>query len=49
MITRLPAGEKFSAWEAQEFAPEKEFLEHLRAIPGITVVETQTYTIMPVI
>lgn len=48
VITRLPAGEAFSAWEAQQFAPEQAFLDKLRSIPGISVVETQTYTIMPV-
>ena len=30
----------------QEFAPEKAFLEALGSIPGISNVETQTFTIM---
>lgn len=46
VITSLPA-DKFPAWEAQEFAPEKTFLEKLKAIDGISMVETQTYTLMP--
>jgi hypothetical protein len=38
----------FGAWEAQAFAPEADFLARLGAIPGVSSVETQTYTIMPV-
>jgi hypothetical protein len=37
--------EKFAAWEAQDFAPEKEFLAAVSAIPGVSQVETQTFTI----
>jgi predicted TPR repeat methyltransferase len=44
VITSLSA-DKFGAWEQQGFAPEKEFLEMLEAIDGITVIETQTYTV----
>lgn len=47
VITSLPA-EKFGDWEKAGFAPEAAFLEKLKAIDGITEVETQTYTIMPV-
>ena len=47
VITSLPA-EKFGAWEENKFAPEEAFLAKLRAIDGITEVETQTYTLMPV-
>jgi hypothetical protein len=37
--------DEFTAWESAEFAPEKEFLDKLRAIKGISNVETQKYTI----
>lgn len=47
VITSLPA-EKFGAWEEAKFAPEETFLAKLKAIDGITEVETQTYTLMPV-
>lgn len=44
IITTLNAGE-FGAWEKAEFSVEKEFLESLRKIEGISMVETQTYTL----
>jgi len=47
VVTALPA-EKFGAWEEKGFAPESSFLEKLQGIKGITMVETQTYTKMPV-
>jgi hypothetical protein len=40
--------EKFGAWEEAGFAPEAEFLEAIKKIDGVTAVETQTYTSMPV-
>lgn len=43
----MPAGSKYDAWAAADFKPEPEFIETLKDIPGITKVETQTYTIMP--
>lgn len=46
VITALSA-DKFGAWESANFAPETSFLAAVRAIPGVTFVETQTYTIMP--
>jgi hypothetical protein len=46
VITSLPA-DKFGAWEENKFAPEEEFLTKLKTISGISSVETQTYTIMP--
>jgi hypothetical protein len=46
VVTSLPI-DKFKAWEATEFAPESDFLSKLKAIEGISVVETQTYTLMP--
>ena len=47
VITALD-GEKFGAWEEAGFAPEEDFLAELKAIPGISLVETQTFTLMPV-
>ena len=46
VVTALDAG-AFGEWEGAKFAPEESFLEKLKAIPGISVVETQTYTLMP--
>lgn len=40
--------DKFAAWEENKFAPEEEFLEAIKKIAGVTAVETQTYSIMPV-
>mmetsp|Transcript_17417 Transcript_17417/g.25378 ORF Transcript_17417/g.25378 Transcript_17417/m.25378 type:complete len:111 (-) Transcript_17417:1022-1354(-) len=36
----------FGAWEEQTFAPEADFLSSIKAIDGISTVETQTYTLM---
>lgn len=47
VITSLPA-DKFGDWEEKGFAPEAAFLEKLEGIDGISVVETQTFTKMPV-
>ena len=46
VITSLN-GDKFGKWEEAGFAPEEKFLSDIKAIPGVTVVETQTYTLMP--
>ena len=46
VITSLSA-DLFGAWEEAKFEPEASFLEKLQAISGISQVETQTYTIMP--
>ena len=40
------AADKFGPWEGTKFAPEEEFLAAAGAIPGVTGVETQTYTLM---
>merc|ERR1719231_245146 len=40
--------DKFPKWEESKFAPEEEFLDAIKKIAGVTAVETQTYTIMPV-
>lgn len=45
VATSLTA-DKFGAWEEAKFAPEEQFLEKLKAIDGISVVETQTFTLM---
>ena len=47
VIVALPA-DKFGSWEQRQFAPEEKFLTAVKAIPGISTVETQTYTLMPV-
>lgn len=46
VVTSMPA-DKFGAWEEKKFEPEEEFLEAIKAIPGVATVETQTYTLMP--
>ena len=46
VITTLKAGDDyFGAWEKADFSVEQEFLEKLKAIEGISLVETQTYTL----
>merc|ERR1740130_579290 len=47
VVMSMPA-DKFPAWEETKFAPEEEFLETIKKIAGVTKVETQTYTTMPV-
>lgn len=37
--------ESFGAWEAAGFAPEAEFLAEVKVIEGVSLVETQTYTL----
>ena len=39
---------KFGDWQESSFAPEESFLEKIKEIDGVSVVETQTYTLMPV-
>mmetsp|Transcript_4392 Transcript_4392/g.10390 ORF Transcript_4392/g.10390 Transcript_4392/m.10390 type:complete len:117 (-) Transcript_4392:215-565(-) len=38
--------EDFGPWEEAGFAPEADFLEKLKAIKGVSMVETQTITNM---
>ena len=45
LMTTVPLAD-FGPWEASGFAPEAEFLEKLKAIPGVSQVETQTITNM---
>jgi hypothetical protein len=44
VVTTLPA-DKFGAWEEAGFAPEGEFIDKLKSIDGLSIVETQTYTV----
>ena len=46
VIVSLDA-ESFGVWEKDNFAPEGAFLAALEAIEGISNVETQTFTLMP--
>eukprot|EP01041_Mallomonas_annulata_P008024 gene8024-16443_t len=48
VVVALPA-DKFGAWEQKKFSPEEKFLNAVKSIPGVTQVETQTYTLMPVV
>lgn len=40
--------DKFGEWEGTKFEPEAEFLEAIKKIDGVSTVETQTITLMPV-
>eukprot|EP00467_Chlorarachnion_reptans_P004048 CAMPEP_0114497290 /NCGR_PEP_ID=MMETSP0109-20121206/6243_1 /TAXON_ID=29199 /ORGANISM="Chlorarachnion reptans, Strain CCCM449" /LENGTH=111 /DNA_ID=CAMNT_0001674657 /DNA_START=54 /DNA_END=389 /DNA_ORIENTATION=- len=42
------SADAFGDWEKAEFTPEKKFLEAAAKIDGVTKVETQTFTLMPV-
>ena len=44
LITSLDEG-KFGAWAEKDFAPEADFLKAIEAIDGVSVVETQTFTV----
>lgn len=46
MIISLTADD-FGAWEEAGFAPESDFLDAVKGIDGVSLVETQTFTIMP--
>ena len=48
VIVALDAAE-FGNWEGKKFAPEENFINAVKAIEGVTQIETQTYTIMPVL
>eukprot|EP00614_Pseudopedinella_elastica_P008676 CAMPEP_0172604008 /NCGR_PEP_ID=MMETSP1068-20121228/24243_1 /TAXON_ID=35684 /ORGANISM="Pseudopedinella elastica, Strain CCMP716" /LENGTH=147 /DNA_ID=CAMNT_0013405927 /DNA_START=57 /DNA_END=500 /DNA_ORIENTATION=- len=45
LLTTVPL-EDFGPWEEKGFAPESDFLEKIKAIEGVSVVETQTITNM---
>lgn len=45
VVTQLDA-ENFGKWESGGFAPEEDFLGKVKAIEGVSSVETQTYTLM---
>ena len=44
-MTTVPLDD-FGPWEESGFAPEAEFLEKIKAIDGVSQVETQTITNM---
>ena len=37
----------YEAWEKEGHAPEAEFIEKLKAVEGVSGVETQTFTFEP--
>ena len=39
----------FGAWDKAAFSPEAEFLEALKAVDGLTEIETQTFTFQEVV
>lgn len=47
VVVALPEP-KYGAWSEGGHAPEAAFLEKIKKIDGVSVVETQTYTLMPV-
>jgi hypothetical protein len=47
LMTTVPL-QDFGPWEASGFTPEAEFLEKLKAIDGVSMVETQTITNMEI-
>ena len=44
VVTALDA-DSFGKWEEKEFAPESDFLDKVKAIDGISLVETQTVSL----
>lgn len=40
------AGDAFGAWETAKFAPEAAVLAKMNGIAGVSLVETQTFTLM---
>eukprot|EP00546_Thalassionema_frauenfeldii_P012829 CAMPEP_0178916808 /NCGR_PEP_ID=MMETSP0786-20121207/12867_1 /TAXON_ID=186022 /ORGANISM="Thalassionema frauenfeldii, Strain CCMP 1798" /LENGTH=106 /DNA_ID=CAMNT_0020590229 /DNA_START=154 /DNA_END=474 /DNA_ORIENTATION=+ len=47
LMTTVPLDD-FGPWEEAGHPPEKEFLEKIKAIPGVSLVETQTITNMEI-
>ena len=47
MMTTVPLDD-FGPWEEKGFAPEEEFLAKIKAIDGVSLVETQTITNMAI-
>lgn len=47
LMTTVPLAD-FGPWEESGHSPEKEFLEKIKAIPGVSQVETQTITNMEI-
>lgn len=48
VIVALPVAQ-FKEWESKGFAPENDFIAAIKAVDGVSQLETQTYTIMPVV
>jgi hypothetical protein len=48
VILALPI-DKFEEWQKSNYAPEEKFLHAVSQIPGVEKVETQAYSIMPVL
>ena len=46
VIISLTASE-FGNWEQNKFQPEEQFINSVKDMPGVSTVETQTFTIMP--
>ena len=46
VVVTQPCAEH-DAWKASDYAPEAEFIAKLKAIEGISAVETQEYTCQP--
>lgn len=46
MIVAVPA-DNYEDWAAKNHEPEEDFLKAMKGIEGVTTVETQTYTLMP--
>ncbi|GBG28760.1 Hypothetical Protein FCC1311_049812 [Hondaea fermentalgiana] len=47
LIVRVEAG-AFKEWAETSFGPEETFLSKAKEIEGVSQIETQTYTLMPV-
>lgn len=47
LLFKVPLDD-FGPWEEKGYAPEAEFLEKLKAIDGVSQVETQTITNMEI-
>merc|ERR1712087_130864 len=47
LMTTVPLDD-FGPWEEKGFAPEEEFLAKIKAIDGVSLVETQTITNMEI-
>ncbi len=37
--------DSYKAWAGKDHKPESDFLASIKAVPGVSAVETQTYTL----